>query len=224
MLGKLAISLAVLSAPICASAQDSLSVDEWLNTFIASCVGSGSSYTASGTVDASGGISLKKLRVGAIVEGDVTLSKSEYRLLSEGITNKISDAAAEQATEIRVCLSPVRAILLQVMAQQLTASQGLILTPRYIPSPEENRLLSILAQTSGTQGEVGRSVLVESVRDSMSDVSEIRFRQIARNLQDNSYIWETFGIVLQNDRIDTPPDFSLTAAGEDYLLESGLVK
>ena len=58
----LVLLLALVVGPS-ALAAESLTMKEWLNVFIDTCVGGGSSFSASGSLDAGIGFSLKKLLI-----------------------------------------------------------------------------------------------------------------------------------------------------------------
>ena len=213
---KLVFLFAVVLRSMGVAAQD-LTVQEWLDLFIDSCVGGGSASFVSGSVDAGLGLSLKKFSANGSVSGQVTLERSSYRLLSEGITDAMSEVTAEQADKVRQCLEPVRRNLLIAMNQQM--GTGGMRFPTTTPtihllSPFEERVLKVLARNVGLAGETGRLVPTTTVLQE-TGLSDIRFRVTMRMLEPK---WLAI-------RLDFEGGVnSLTDEGEEYVLEMGYVK
>ena len=185
----------------------SLDIDEWLELFIESCVGSGSSNIVSGTVDGEVGVSLRKFDVEGNLEGEVTIMRSEYRLLSEGISNAMSEVAANQASEVRACLEPIRRTLIQLANQQLIGQAASSEYDVFILGPDEEKLLQTLATTRGVTGQLGSTVDDTELRN-LSGISDIRYRQTIRMLESKGLI---LPIILR----------TLTDSGEKYVIQMG---
>jgi len=222
----------VASMPTWLSAQN-LTVQEWLDVYVELCVGSGSSFVASGEVKGDGKMSLKTLSLNGSLEGSVVVSKSEYRLLSEGITNSISDAAASQASEIRKCLEPMRNVLIQAMTQDLTQASGVV---RYILSPQENAVLRYISNTRGPDGKTGKGILIEDIARSVSGMSELRLASTLNELEGKFLVFESVagggidivrtddGRLIGSKFVHGQPAIFLTDTGIDYVLNTGLAK
>ena len=73
----------VLCIPVNAQAQN-LTVNQWIDQFVdMSVLGAGSTSITSGSGEATGGITLRSLSIKGELKGQVTLSKQEFKLLSE---------------------------------------------------------------------------------------------------------------------------------------------
>jgi len=206
----------MLSLPVAASAQSNISLQDWLNIFVDSCVGAGSSFVASGSLDAGGDINLKKINLNGRLAGNITLAKSEYRLLSEGISNKMSTVAADQADKVRVCLEPVRKNLLRAMTLQMDqqAKQRNPFAPQqavHILSPEEEAVMKYMAVTPGMGGRTGKLVPYKNALAALG-MSDIRLRSTLKMLQEKLLVSELSGYL------------SLFDTGDEYVLEMGYAK
>jgi hypothetical protein len=84
--------------------------------------------------------------------------------LSEGINNKMSEVAAEQANKIRDCLEPARRQMLSIMSAQFGSATG----NRNVQflSPDEDKIMRTLAVTTGDK----RLVWEKYVRDLRFDL------------------------------------------------------
>ena len=224
------IVLFMLISP-CLCAEEDLSIQEWLDIFIDSCVGSGTSYIVSGSVDAGLGLSLKKFSASGNLEGKVKITKSSYRLLSEGISNAMSDTAANQADKVRDCLSPVRRNLLIAMNQQM-GNVGSIDPGFQILSPYEESVMKILASSKGPDGSTGKYIKRTSILRE-SGLSDVRMRVVVRMLVSKRLVNES-PYIASVDEIDlnnlNAPDavgyqaLSLEPRGEEYVLDMGYVQ
>ncbi|MBI4989377.1 MAG: hypothetical protein HZC23_11205 [Rhodocyclales bacterium] len=186
------ILVAILISPI-SYAQEKLSLNQWLDLFVDSCVGAGSSSITSGTVDANGQIALKKLTASGSLAGQLVITKSNYKLLSDGISNKMSAVAAEQADKVRVCLDPVKKILLQAMQRQLDEKNPHPSKPIYILSPDEEKVMKFLAKTKGNAG-TGRQVPFNRVAEG-TGMSDLRLRATLKMLEAKILAVELVGVV-----------------------------
>lgn len=193
----------------------SLTVQEWVDQFVASCVGSGSTDVTSGQVDANGDISLKRLAVGGALKGQVQIERRSVRLLSDGINNSMSAATAEVASEVRKCLAPVRSILMQIMQSQFQSSMHTA-SRIYILSPQEDLVIKTLSNMKGYFGKAGNAVIIDKLQ-SETGLGDIRFRSAMRMLREKFYVFEgiNFG---QGSGV------SLTSDGEEYALNVGFAK
>lgn len=205
----IALTMMLLATTSPASAQE-LTVDEWIDQFVALCVGSGTSTIASGDVDAEAGITLKSLKLNGSLAGKVKLERKDYRLLTEGISNVMSKAAADQADKIRDCLKPVRqqllvALQVQIGGQPTVLSNGSVIAE--ILSPDEEKIMKALSELPGTIG-TGQLVETKLLRDHLG-LRDIRLRVALRSLQDK------FLIIALLDKI------SLSERGDQYALEMG---
>jgi hypothetical protein len=208
LVGLLVVSACLINAKS-TMAQD-LTVQEWVDQFVTSCVGSGSSDTASGEVGANGDISLKRLALSGTVKGQVQIAHKEARLLTEGINNAMTMAAVGAADQIRQCLSPLRAILAQIMQSQFQGSMGAA-HQIYILTPEEDAIIKVLAGTKGHLGKIGQAVLVSTIQ-SETGLGDIRYNAAMRRLLNRGY---AVGVL---DTADLLPN------GEDYALSVGFAK
>jgi hypothetical protein len=201
-----------------AQAQE-LSIREWIDLMVDGCVASGSTFTVDGKVDAQAGIALRKLGPHGTIAGQLTIKKSEYRLLQEGISSKMSEVAADQASEVRKCLAPTRAILHKVMAQQLIGPGAP--SALQILSPYEDRVMQVLAHQAGEDGKIG-SVVLPAVLQERSGLSELRFDQAIKALEQSVFLFAfPYPKVNSNGTLDTLRTYSLTDRGRDYVLEMG---
>lgn len=210
LLGAVMVS-AYLALARPATAQN-LTVQEWVDQFVSSCVGSGSSETASGEVGANGDISLRRLTLSGTVKGQVQLTHKEARLLSEGINNAMSSVAAGEADKVRQCLAPLRAVLIQIMQSQFQ-DKFVNSNPIYILSPDENKIVKALATTRGQFGKTGEAVL-DSTIQSETGLGDIRYRVAMRRLEIKGYAFE--GLDFGHGQTA-----SLEQAGDDYALRVG---
>jgi hypothetical protein len=192
-----------------------LTVQEWVDQFVASCVGSGSSDLASGLVDANGDISLKRLALTGTVKGQVKLEHKDARLLSEGINNAMSEVAANVADQVRQCMAPLRAVLIQIMQSQFQTGRGSA-NQVYILTPPEDLLIKQLANTKGYFGKVGEAVLVSQIQSALG-MSDIRYRSAMRLLNDKGYAYEGLNL-------GQGATASLLPAGDEYALRVGFAK
>ena len=204
----------ILSIPVTSNRTmaQNLTVQEWVDQFVSTCVGSGSSDTASGSVDAGGDISLKKLTLSGTVTGQVQIAHQDAKLLTDGINNKMSAVAADVADQVRKCLAPVRAILIQVMQLQLqgpTANSKSI----YILSPEEAGIIKAMATTKGYFGKTGNAVFADIIQ-TKTGLGDLRYNAAMRRLADK--FLAHIGLTL-----DGRETAFLTSDGEDYALRVG---
>lgn len=210
-----------------ASAQEALTLEEWLDIYVSACVGGGSSFTASGSLNAGLGIALKKLGPNGEIVGQVAVSKSEYSLLSEGISNAMSDVAAGQADAVRRCLEPFRANLNRAMSQQMGGIGSPSVTPVVFLDPVQEKIVRVLGQQRGLGGETGKFVPRDQVLAD-SGVSDLRFRKAMRDLSSGSVFLATevdYPRTQQSETglpdIDFVETVTLTPRGEDYVIEMG---
>jgi hypothetical protein len=171
--------LAVLSIGTMTAGQarsaDKLTVKEWVDTFVDLCVGAGSTFIASGSGDVSAGLSLQTRTLSGEVKGQLLLSKSEYRLLSEGISNKMTSVSADQANRVRDCLDPIRRNLIVLMSAQMGATTNGAPQKVFILSADEEVLIRALCTVKGTGGELGQFVNPEDLK-AVAHLPDIRFR------------------------------------------------
>ena len=201
---------------------EELTVQEWVDQFVASCVGSGSSDLASGEVAANGEISLKKLALGGTVKGQVQITHKDARLLSDGINNAMSAVAADQADKVRQCMSPIRLILVEVMQSQFrlnTRSGG----PVYILTPEEDAIIRVLVNSTKRFGNTSSAASIDTIF-SQTHFSNIKFNATMRRLQDKFYAMQTTELDIGSNQIVTVPVVVLMPSGEEYALKAGLAR
>jgi len=210
LLGVVVIPLYSIS--VRPAAAQNLTVQEWVYQFVSSCVGGGSSDTASGEVGANGDISLRRLALSGTVKGQVLLTHKEARLLSDGINNAMSSAAADEADKVRQCLAPLRAVLIQIMQSQFQGGFTNF-NPIYILSPDEDKIIKVLATTRGYLGKTGELVL-DSTIESRTGLGDIRYRAAMRRLQSKGYAFEGVNVT-------QGPTASLMPSGDDYALRVG---
>ena len=217
---------AIFSVPLAAMAADNMTPQEWLDLFVDSCVGSGSSFIVSGSIDAGANLSLRKLRIDGTLAGQVAVKKESYRLLSAGISNAMSDAAAGQADKVRECLLPIRQTLLEAMNRQMGTS-GKAGASIYILSRPEEVVIKSLAVTKGEDGETGKKVPREDLLKT-TGISDLLLRATMRELESKGLATEArfarqigtgFGATLS--RVD---GVSLLNIGEEYVLKMGYAK
>ncbi|QOZ24063.1 hypothetical protein XH93_11090 [Bradyrhizobium sp. CCBAU 51753] len=192
-----------------------LTVQEWVDQFVASCVGSGSSDVASGLVDANGDISLKRLALSGTVKGQVHIEHKDARLLSDGINNAISNAAAGVAEQVRQCMAPLRAVLIQIMQSQFQGVTGPA-NKVYILTAPEDQLMKQLANTKGYFGKIGEAVLVSQIQ-SAAGMSDVRYRSAMKLLTDKAYAYERLDLGQGKTASLLPP-------GDEYALRVGFAK
>jgi len=201
--------LFVLVIPHAAQAE-TLTVSAWIDQFIDMCVGAGSTSVTSGSGDANAGITLKSFSLGGELKGQISLNRQQFRLLSEGISNKMSDVAAGQADKVRDCLEPVRRQMLAVMSAQLGTSTSPQSTVQIL-SPDEDKLIRALANTPGTAGAVGQLVPLSAIRQK-TGLGEIRSNAAFRSLAHK----QLAGAVPSLGSFESVA--SLWPAGEEYAL------
>jgi len=194
---------------------DNLTINQWLDTFIDACVGGGSSATASGTVTASGEITLAKLTAGGKLEGSVTLENKNVRLLSEGINERLTTVEVGVANQVRDCLAPVRSMLVQVMAVQMGGQIGQSIQ---ILSPDEDKIMRAVARLRGQQGVAGQLVPSMTVRQSIG-MGDIRFNVATRSLMTRLFAGK--GGLDPNTTGMTAEVISLWDQGQEYVLRMG---
>ncbi|WP_341369192.1 hypothetical protein [Yoonia sp. BS5-3] len=212
---RIVIFFAMSFLPTSVLAQE-LTVQEWLDVYIDACVGSGSVFTASGELEADGNLSLRTVRLNGALEGSVSVSKTEFRLLSTGITNSISDAAAGQASELRQCMEPLRSVLIQAMAQDLDSTNQ---SSVQILDPYENAVLRYVSNTAGIYGEVGQVVRLDEAIQSVTGVSGLRMQSVVNSLGQKGLLIEiSLTAILEG----TGNSLSLTDRGIEYALAFGL--
>ena len=172
MYGRLAPLLLFLS--IVGAKADELTVPRWIDLFIDLCVGSGSSSntTVSGSI-ADTGITLKSLTLEGGIKGQVVLSRQQFKLLSDGLNDKMSEIEADEADKVRDCLDPVRR---QLLAGTSSGNRNL-----QILSPDEDKIMRALATSTGNFGEVGRSVPTSTIRE-QTGLGVIHTRSAFRSL------------------------------------------
>lgn len=209
-------------------AEEKLSISEWLDVFIDACVGGGSSSVSSGSIDAGAGISLKKLTLEGKLEGQVKLTRSNYRLLSEGISNALGSVAADEADKVRDCLAPIRRNLLQAMNQQMGGGGATAGGTVYILSPYEEKIMKSLATHVGEGGKTGQYVLKTTI---MADthMSDLRFNSTMRMLESKALATAALPYLsvvgpAATARIETSETVTLFNAGEEYVLEAGYAR
>jgi hypothetical protein len=209
---KMIVSLIMLLivAPTTTLAQN-LTVSEWIDQFVDMCVGGGSSTITSGSGDANVGITLRSLSISGEIKGQVSLSKQQFRLLSEGINNKMSEVAAAQADKIRSCLEPVRRQMLAVMSAQFGVEPGRNANIEIL-SPDEDKIMRVLAVTPGRAGEVGKLVPAVTIKQK-TGLGDIRYRAAFRSLQ-------TKLLATNLDFTGDPVGF-IWERGEEYVLKMG---
>jgi hypothetical protein len=211
------ISLAFVVSASAVSRADAqtLTIQEWVDQFVATCVGSGSSDTASGLVAANGDISLKKLTLSGNVAGQVVIQHKDARLLTEGINNAMSNVAANEADQVRNCLSPVRQILVEIMQSQFASAPNFS-NPIYILTPEEDVIVKSLANRKGYFGKTGEAVLASTIQ-SDSGLGDIRYRTALKRLSDRGYAFPSI-------RVEGGDTVSLAQSGDEYALRTGFAK
>jgi hypothetical protein len=219
---------AVLLAIGCSSANgaEDITLQEWLDMFVDSCVGGGSSFFVSGGLDAAAGLSLKKLNAGGSIVGQVKVTKSTYRLLSEGISNAMSEVAAGQADKVRECLAPLRQNLLEAMNRQMGVASPLS-KPVHILSPHEEKVLKALANQRGEDGKTGKNVAKDKILTA-AQMSDIRFGATIRQLQSKVLATESKYPKLLgaggSATIQMVEVVSLWDDGEEYVLKMGYAR
>lgn len=189
-----------------------LSVQDWIDQFVDMCVGSGSRGVTSGTADANGNVTLRTLSLSGELRGQVMVSRENYRLLTEGISNRMTEVAAGQANAVRECLEPIRRQMLQVMARQFDGATGSARQQSRIQilSPDEERIMRFLATARGPQ-QVGQLVPESTVRGG-AGVGDIRFRIAMRSLQEKLLAGSVADVV------------SLWPPGEEYVVQAGYAR
>ena len=205
------------------SISNDLTIHEWLDIFVESCVGSGSKFVANGSVDAGIGLALRKFTVGGELAGEVLVKKQEYRLLSEGISNAMTDISADQADKVRACLAPVRRNIIIIMSrdmgldeQNMSANSFSYSLP-HILSPYEEKIMEVMAKTRGLKGGTGE-LIEQSVLLKYSEMSDIRFRSTLRMLEEKNLIWPML-FPDESKGLNLIPVVSLEPNGEEYVLE-----
>ena len=209
-----------------ASARD-LSVQDWLDLFIESCVGSGSSAYVSGSVNAGLGLSLKTFSANGSVSGQVEVTKSTYRLLSEGISNAMTKIAADQADKVRDCLRPLRRNLLLAMNRQLNPTEVVLHPTVHFLSPYEERIMMVLAKNKGLRGKTGKYVPTTVILQK-TKLSDIRFRVTMRMLESKRLAtvtkFLTSVVVDRFPKSEIVDVVTLYDSGEEYVLQMRYVE
>lgn len=207
----LCLLIALLISPL-AAAEGTMSLSEWLDIFADSCVGAGSSSIVNGSVDAEGKISLKKLRLNGAVTGQLDIPRSNYELLSDGISQKLKTVTKSQANKARKCFMPVSKSLLLAKNRHLNPAGPNALTsmPIYFLSPYEERVMKFLAHARAGSG-TGRQIPFQKVVAG-TGMSDIRLRAILKMLESKVLATDLVGVV------------SLYEPGDEYILEMGYAK
>jgi hypothetical protein len=187
---------------------DELTVPAWIDLYIDLCVGSGSSTstTVSGSIDTDTGITLEKRTLDGSLKGEVVLSRQQFRLLSDGINDKMSEIAASEADKVRNCLEPVRRQLLAGTSSDARSLQ--------ILSPDEDKIIRALATNTGRFDEVGRAVPTSTIRE-VTGLGAIRTRSAFRSLQRKLFASVALVPGLSGGMQELA---SLSDAGEEYAL------
>ena len=205
-----------------------LTIQEWVDLFVESCVGAGSSSYVSGSAKGGLGFSLKKFKADGSLEGEFEVTKSNYRLLTEGISSAMTKVAAEQADKVRVCLRPLRQVLANVMKDQLADAVTKPKTIVHVLGPHEERIMKMLATTEGFEGRTGTKVAAARIiRETR--LSDILFRVTVRMLQSKKLVevtryngthFQGLGLDIKKwmDVVSFLPD------GETHVLRMGYVK
>ncbi len=203
--------ISLLISPL-AVAQGSMSLSEWLDIFADSCVGAGSSAIVNGSVDADGKISLKKLRLNGAVTGQLDIPKSNYELLSDGISQKLKSVTKKHAKKVGNCFKPVsRSLLLAKNRQSHPAGPNATASmPIHFLSPYEERVMKFLAHARAGSG-TGRQIPFANVVAG-TGMSDIRLRAILKMLESKVLATDLVGVV------------SLYEPGDEYILEMGYAK
>ncbi len=204
MYSMLANALLLLFLSIVGAKADELTVPGWIDLFIDLCVGSGSSSntTVSGSI-ADTGITLESLTLEGSLKGQVVLSRRQFKLLSDGLNNKMSEIEANEADKVRDCLEPVRR---QLLAGTSSGNRNL-----QILSPDEDKIIRVLATSTGHFGEVGRAVPTSTIRE-QTGLGVIRTRSAFRSLGSRGFA----GVVPSLG--DMKESASIWDKGEDYAL------
>jgi hypothetical protein len=212
----LAATIAAFSLGFSSARGAELSVSEWIDDFVGLCVGSGSSTIASGTADGGVGITLKTFSLDGQLKGQIVLSKTQNRLLVDGITSKLSTETSQFADKVRDCLAPVRRVLLSVMSSQFSSSgSGRI----EILSPDEEKIIQVLASTNGQTGETGKDVPIRQIKQA-TGLGDIRMRSAFGSLQQKFFM-------ITMEHVGPPPTAevmmaaSLLPSGDDYAQTMG---
>ncbi|WP_233886347.1 hypothetical protein [Paraburkholderia flagellata] len=205
---------------------DDLTLQQWLDLYVKSCVGGGSSSIVSGSVGADAELSLKKFAADGSLTGEVKLTRANYSLLSEGISNKMTETAANEADKVRECLAPLRQTLMEVMSRQMgVSSPGT--DPVFILSPGEEKVMKVLANQRGEDGKTGKNVSTQVVMNA-TGMSDLRLRTTmqmlsSKLLANQSQYAEVAGVV-PNASIKMVDVVSLWDKGEDYVVKMGYAK
>jgi len=210
------LAILALSFPISVQAEK-MTIQEWIDSYIKLCVGSGSKTIVEGKVDANAGISLRRLGPNATVSGQLHVAKTEFSLLEAGISNAMSGVAADQADKVRECVAPIRAIILEAMKKDLGVNSA-----TYNPRPEligrqETKVLIFVAKTAGFKGRKGQIVDFEDIKKA-TGMEENRLKEIIRNLQDKNLVYFGKSPIDLHKGPEPPYRFvSLSSNGEDYV-------
>ena len=209
-----------------AYAVENLTVQQWIDSFVDTCVGSGSNSFVSGSLTGAGTVSLKKFLADGTLSGEVQATHETYRLLSDGISDKMSAVAAGEADKVRDCLAPVRQTLVQVMNLQLIGNSNL--KQLYILSPDEDKIMRALAITRGEDGQTGKNVAIKKLLE-QTGLSDIRFRTTMRMLTSKVFANElSYPKLVQSGTgmasIVMVDSVSLWDDGEDYIIKMGYAK
>lgn len=111
----LVISLALplgLGSP--ASANQSAELVWIVETMVRLCVIGGDQFSISSSSAVAGEVTLQSLSSDGSVEGEFQVERNQVEGLINGIDNSMSNLAAQQASEARACLAPIRSYIMSV--------------------------------------------------------------------------------------------------------------
>jgi hypothetical protein len=89
-------------------------IQHYADIMVRLCVGGGHTEASSGSGDAGANLSLRSLDITGSLKGQFTVSKSNAEGLVNGIDNALTQVAANQADQVRTCLAPLRARIIEV--------------------------------------------------------------------------------------------------------------
>lgn len=104
--------LLALLAPNSSQANQRAELEWIVETMVRLCVLGGDQFSITSSSSVNGEITLQSLSRGGQVEGEFHVERTEVEGLVSGIDNSITALAANQASEARQCLAPVREYLL----------------------------------------------------------------------------------------------------------------
>lgn len=111
--------------------------------------------TVSGTIH-SDGLTLNDIGPDDKIVGSVNIEKKDFKLLANGIDNKVSALQASEADKVRDCLAPVRQQVLYAAAYSTSGEISIL-------SPFENEIMRTLAQQRGYFGKIGDAVTTDAI-------------------------------------------------------------